>query len=91
MQFSLPTIRHPRNPLARVLSLLLGIAVIAVLLVFGLAVISVLLVGGALLMVLRRWKQGSARVGASAPDGARQPDVLEGEFVVIPQPRPVTR
>lgn len=88
MHFSLPTMRHPRNPLLRVLSLLVGIAVLGVLMVFGLVVFGVLLVGGVLLLALRRWKQGSARVNAtSSSRPTHVPDVLEGEFVVIEQGR----
>ena len=90
MHFSLPTMRHPRNPLLRALSLLVGVAVIGVLLVFGLVVFSVLLVGGVLLLALRRWKQGRARVGAGASAAAHIPEVLEGEFVVVQRGRPVT-
>ena len=90
MHFSLPTMRHPRNPLLRALSLLVGVAVIGVFLVFGLVVFGVLLVGGVLLLALRRWKQGSARVGATAAHAAHKPEVLEGEFVVIEQERHAT-
>lgn len=89
MHFSLPSMRHPRNPLARVLSLLVGVAVIGVLLVFGLVVVSVLLVGGVVLLALGRWKQGSARVGANETPASHKPEVLEGEFVVVQRGRPV--
>jgi len=90
MHFSLPSMRHPRNPLARALSLLIGVAVIGVLLVFGLVVVSVLLVGGVVLLALRRWKQSSARVGSSTTHASHKPEVLEGEFVVVQRGRPVT-
>ena len=75
-----PLGRRPRHPLARFLSMLLGLAVIGVLLVFGLVVSGVLLVGGAIVL-------------ATEPDrgaGKPQPAVLEGEFRVIHQGRPVT-
>ncbi|MDE1892852.1 MAG: hypothetical protein KGM46_03280 [Pseudomonadota bacterium] len=89
MHFSMPTMRRPRHPLARFLSLLIGIAVMGVLLVFGLVVAGVLLVGGGLLLVLRQWKlsRGATRPARTDP---HQPAVLEGEFVVIRQHRPIT-
>jgi hypothetical protein len=87
MRFVLPPMRRPRHPLARALSLLLGLAVIGVLLVFGLMVAGVLLVGGGVLLAWRQWKLG--RAGAR-PGRPHQADVLEGEFTVIRQDRPVT-
>ena len=86
-----PLGRRPRHPLARFLSLLLGLAVVGVLLVFGLVVSGVLLVGGAIVLAIRQWKLGQAP--ATEPDrgaGKPQPAVLEGEFRVIHQGRPVT-
>jgi hypothetical protein len=88
MYFSMPSMRRSRHPLVRAISLLLGVALIALLLVFGLAVAGVLLVGGAILLAVRHWKQG--RMPAkSAAHAAHKPAVLEGEFVVIQQGRPV--
>jgi len=89
MRFVLPTMHRNRHPLARALSLILGLAVIGVLMVFGLVVAGVLLVGGGVLLALRQWKRRGA-VGQSVPPrNARQPEVLEGDFVVIHQGRPV--
>ncbi|EIL93569.1 MULTISPECIES: hypothetical protein [Rhodanobacter] len=88
MHFSLPPLRRPRHPLARALSLVLGVAVLGVLLVFGLVVAGVLLVGGIVLLAVRQWKQGRSPVQRKAT-GNGQPAVLEGEFVVIRQGRPV--
>jgi hypothetical protein len=69
--------------------------VIGVLLVFGLVVAGVLLIGGVIVLAIRQWKQ--AQAPAKAPAGATaqgagkpQPAVLEGEFRVIHQGRPVT-
>jgi hypothetical protein len=87
MHFAMPSMRRPRHPLARALSLLLGVAVLGVLLVFGLVVAGVLLVGGVVLLAVRQWKQGRASVKPMASN--TQPAVLEGEFVVIRQGRPV--
>jgi protein-S-isoprenylcysteine O-methyltransferase Ste14 len=87
MYFAMPSLRRPRHPLARALSLLLGVAVLGVLLVFGLVVAGVLLVGGGVLLAVRQWKQGRAQAKPVASNA--QPAVLEGEFVVIRHGRPV--
>lgn len=87
MRFVLPSPRRPRHPLARALSLALGLVLIAVLLVFGLVVAGVLLVGGLLFLGLRQWNR--VRGAQPAARGGHRPDVLEGEFVVIDQRRPV--
>ncbi|OOG45492.1 hypothetical protein [Rhodanobacter sp. C01] len=90
MYFSMPSMRRSRHPLLRALSLLVGIALIGVLLVFGLVVAGVLLVGGGLLLAWRQWKHGRKLAAQpAATHGQHQPDVLEGEFVVIRQGRPV--
>lgn len=86
-----PLGRRPRHPLARFLSLLLGLAVIGVLLVFGLVVAGVLLIGGVIVLAIRQWKQAKAPAGAPTQCATKpQPAVLEGEFRVIHQGRPVT-
>lgn len=91
MYFAMPSLRRSRHPLARALSLLLGVVVLGVLLVFGLVVAGVLLVGGLVLLAVRQWKQGRAPAKLAASNNAHaQPAVLEGEFVVIRQGRPVT-
>jgi protein-S-isoprenylcysteine O-methyltransferase Ste14 len=74
-----------RHPLAQALSLVLGLVVIGVLMVFGLVMAGVLMVGGALWLVWRQWKQHArvAKPTASATSKARDPEVLEGEYVVI--------
>lgn len=84
MRFTLPSPRRSRHPLVRALSLLVGVALVALLLVFGLVVAGVLLVGGGLLLALRHWTRKSNASGR-APRGANvhQPEVLEGEFVVL--------
>ena len=84
-----PLGRRSRHPVVRFLSLVLGLAVIGVLLVFGLVVASVLLVGGVILLAVRQWKQGHVPANP-APNAPHQPKVLEGEFKVIRQGRPVT-
>ncbi|WP_426702064.1 hypothetical protein ACPPVV_03360 [Rhodanobacter sp. Col0626] len=89
MHFSMPSMRRSRHPLVRVISLLLGVALIALLLVFGLAVAGVLLVGGVILLAVRQWKQARVPAKSAAANAGHQPTVLEGEFVVIQQGRPV--
>ena len=86
--FQLPSSRS-RHPLARALSLSVGIGVLGAMRVFGLVVAGVLLVGGGLWLALRQWNRARA-VGRAAPAGAR-PQVLEGDFVVLHEGRPVAR
>jgi len=88
MHFSLPSMRRSRHPLARALSLLLGMALIGLLLVFGLVVAGVLMVGGVVLLAWRYWTNGRKLAPGAAPRG-RQPEVLEGEFVVLHHHRPM--
>ncbi|OOG42541.1 hypothetical protein [Rhodanobacter sp. C05] len=90
MYVTMPSLRRSRHPLVRVLSLLVGVALIGVLLVFGLMVAGVLLVGGSLLLAWRRWHHAKSPASPAAARATHQPDVLEGEFVVIQQGRPVT-
>lgn len=90
MHFSLPSMRRSRHPLARVLSLLIGAAVLGVLLVFGLVVAGVLLVGGVVLLVVRQWKLSRSPITSATSDGTRPAAVLEGEYTVLHQGRPVT-
>jgi protein-S-isoprenylcysteine O-methyltransferase Ste14 len=87
MRIVLPLMQRRRHPLAQALSLVLGLVVIGVLLVFGLVVAGVLMVGGALWLAWRQWKQ-HARVGKPAAAQAHNPEILEGEYVVIRQSRP---
>ncbi len=90
MRLFVHSMRRPRHPVARFLSLLLGLAVIGVLLVFGLVVAGVLLVGGVILLAVRQWKQGQSPAKPAVASAKDQPAVLEGEFKVIRQGRPVT-
>jgi cytochrome c biogenesis protein CcdA len=87
MRFVLPLMHRRRHPLVQALSLVVGLFVIGVLMVFGLVVAGVLMVGGALWLVWRQWKRGG--IARSTAGKARQPEVLEGEYVVISHSRPV--
>jgi hypothetical protein len=88
--FQLPSSRF-RHPLARALSLVVGLALLGVMLVFGLVVAGVLLVGGGLWLALRQWNRARA-VGRARPvAGGSHAQVLEGDFVVLHDNRPVAR
>jgi len=83
MRFVLPASRRARHPLARALSVLLGLAVIGVLMVFGLVVAGVLLVGGLVLLAVRQWKLASSRPMAGTARPSHRAQTIEGEFVVL--------
>jgi amino acid transporter len=90
MRFVLPPIRRSRNPLVRVLSLIVGLAIVGFLMVFGLVVLSVLVIGGGALLAWRQWSRSrSPSVAAPAARATHDPNVLEGEFVVLNQGRHV--
>jgi uncharacterized protein (DUF58 family) len=88
--FQLPSHRS-RHPLARALSLLVGVALLGVMLVFGLVVAGVLLVGGGLWLALRQWNRARALPRGKVPAGPSRPQVLEGDFVVLHEGRPIAR
>ena len=88
MRVVLPLLHRRRHPLAQALSVVLGLIVVGVLMVFGLVVAGVLAVGGALWLVWRQWKRSRIAV-PGASKRAHQPEVLEGEYVVIHSSRPV--
>ena len=88
MRVVFPLFHRRRHPLAQALSVMLGLIVVGVLMVFGLVVAGVLTVGGALWLLWRQWKH--SRVAAPrTTQQARQPEILEGEYVVIRHSRPV--
>jgi threonine/homoserine/homoserine lactone efflux protein len=89
MRVVLPLLHRRRHPLAQALSVVLGLIVVGVLMVFGLVVAGVLTVGGALWLLWRQWKRSRVAVPGAATRRARQPEVLEGEYVVIRNSRPV--
>jgi len=88
MRVVLPLLHRRRHPLAQALSVVLGLVVVGVLMVFGLVVAGVLTVGGALWLLWRQWKRSRVAVSGAAKR-PRQPEVLEGEYVVIRNSRPV--
>lgn len=84
MHFALHAPRRSRHPIARALSVVIGLAVVGILMVFGLMVAGVLVVGGVLLLAIRQWKQGALSKNRRARPNAN-PEVIEGEFVVLNQ------
>lgn len=89
MRFSMPMPRRSRHPLVRALSLIVGLALVGVLMVFGLVVAGVLLIGGSLVFALRQWSR--SRSAASVAGRPHQPEIIEGEFVVLNQSRHAVR
>jgi hypothetical protein len=51
----------------------------------------VLLVGGGLWLALRQWNRARAVGRATSVGGGARPQVLEGDFVVLRDGRPVAR
>ena len=93
MYLQLSPLSRSRHPLARVLSLVLGLALLGLLLIFGLLAAGILLVGGSALLIWRSWTRrrhvAAPGANASAPHDAK-PNVLEGEFVVLRREGPAT-
>jgi threonine/homoserine/homoserine lactone efflux protein len=89
MRIVLPLMHRRRHPIAQALSLVLGLFVIGVLMIFGLVVAGVLMVGGALWLVWRQWKLARMAASPSASRKPHDPEVLEGEYVVVRQSRPM--
>jgi hypothetical protein len=89
MRFVLPPLRH-RHPLVRLLSAVIGLAVLGALLVFGLLTLAVFAVGGGIWLLVHQWRRAHATHAPRGPTVARDPDVLEGEFVVVRQGRHAT-
>lgn len=98
MRFALPSPRHLQNPLVRILASVVALAVLATVVIFGALAMAILVVGGLLWYAWFRWRVYRARKqpGGRKPDphGSDQhgsdPDVIEGEYVVIDE-HPHTR
>jgi hypothetical protein len=82
-------LQPPRHPLARLALTLLGLAVFGVLLVFGFFAFLALVAVGAVLMLLRAWRNRHGHT-PPAPDQPRESDVIEGEYVIIHERRDST-
>lgn len=76
-----------QHPLARIVSLLLGLMLLGLLLFFGLLAAGVLLVGGCVLLAWRYWTRWRTRTLRPDSSHKPQPQVLDGEFVVVQRER----
>jgi hypothetical protein len=79
-------LQPPRHPLARLALALLGLAVFAALLVFGLIALAVMIGVGAVLMLVRAWRNRHAS-GPPSADPPGEDGVIEGEYVIIHEHR----
>lgn len=70
-------VRLPRQPLLRALVLIAGTALLAGVIAMGLLIGAAVVVTAGLAMLVRRWLDGRSRRHAD-------PDVIEGEFTVVP-------
>ena len=80
-------LQPPRHPLARLALTLLGLAVFGVLLVFGFFAFLALAAIGAVLMLVGAWRNRHRQQRPDAPDQPHDPDVIEGEYVIIHERR----
>ncbi|MEO8748051.1 MAG: hypothetical protein ABI379_10425 [Rhodanobacter sp.] len=71
------------------MSALLGLALLGLLLFLGLLAAGVLLIGGSVLLLWRYWAR-SRRATFARTSNTSQPQVLEGEFVVLRNERQST-
>ena len=79
---------HPRtrNPLARLLTLVIGAAALAVVVAFGLFAAVALVGGGAIVLLVKALTRPSPNVAARARHAAAG-GVIEGEFRVVDDTR----
>jgi hypothetical protein len=84
---------HPRtrNPLVRLLALVVGAAALVVVIAFGLFAAGALVVGGAIVLLVRALTRPSPNVGAPRARPATAGGVIEGEFKVIDETRSPVR
>lgn len=85
---------QPRNPLARVLTAVVGALALLALIAFGVFALAALVVGGMVFMVINALRGPATRRSAPGPFEAQRqqdPDILEGEFTVISDERKAER
>ncbi len=80
---------HPRtrNPLVRLLALVIGAAALVVVIAFGLFAAAALVVGGAIVLLVRALTRPSPTAASPSPRPATVDGVIEGEFKVIDDTR----
>jgi hypothetical protein len=80
---------HPRtrNPLIRLLALVIGAAALVVVVTFGLIAAAALVVGGAIVLLVKALTRPSPHVAAPRARPATAGGVIEGEFKVVDDTR----
>ena len=80
---------HPRtrNPLVRLLALVIGAAALVVVVAFGLFAAAALVVGGAIVLLMKALTRPSPNVRAPSARPAAVGGVIEGEFKVVDDTR----
>ena len=74
----------PRHPFARLLIGVLGLILLAGVLALGFVALLAFAVIGAIVAVVRALSRANPTASASRPAATRRNDVIEGEFVVLP-------
>lgn len=77
---------RPRNPLARLVTGVLGIVAVLLLVALGMFAIAALAIGGGLFLLINAFRsaQRPATQAGSPPSPPPPPGVIEGEFTVVP-------
>ncbi len=89
MRFAAFMPRQSLHPVLRVLLMLAGAGLMVLLVIFGAAALMVMLLAGGLTLAIQRWRARHAPQPAAGQRGTRhEPQVLEGEFVVLDSTRP---
>lgn len=80
-------LQPPRNPLLRFALALVGVALLGFFTVFGLVIGAAVLAAFALRRVWLQLRRPAAAAGGQQPQRPADPNVIEGEFVVVDKPR----
>lgn len=76
-----------RHPLARLAIGILGVVAVVLFVTVGMFALAALLIVGALLVLVNALRSGprsAASAGAASTSTAASPDVIEGEFKIVP-------
>jgi hypothetical protein len=74
---------HTRNPLARLLAVLVGAVALVAVLAFGLFAAVALIVGGSIVLLVNAMRQPRPATASPASPPPPPPGVIEGEFKVV--------
>ncbi|MGB8636423.1 MAG: hypothetical protein WCD66_01190 [Rhodanobacteraceae bacterium] len=89
MRFATFMPRQSMHPVLRVLLILAGAGLMALLVVFSAAAMMMLLLTGSVTLAIQRWRARHGTRAASGQSSAgHEPQVLEGEFVVVDTTHP---